>query len=138
MRVMRERVFAHVSTRLRKAVFPLPSVLLLLKTARFEKQLVVFSRKVPLFLTTHHKFQNSQVFSPVMVCISRIVFLPLPSKDTQFSALRSAARPLCQRLPYALGIDDTHDAPHCGMAHVDSSSHTWLAEPKRAMHRNLR
>ena len=59
---MRERVFAHVSTRLRKAVFPLPSVLLFLKTARFEKQLVVFSRKVPLFLTTHHKFQNSQVF----------------------------------------------------------------------------
>ena len=91
---------------------------------------MVFSRKVPLFLTTHHKFQNSQVFSPVMVCISRIVFLPLPSKDTQISALRSAARPLCQRLPYALGIDDTHDAPHCGMAHVDSSSHTWLAEQK--------
>ena len=39
-----------------------PPVLLFLKTARFEKQLVVFSRKVPLFLTTHHKFQNSQVF----------------------------------------------------------------------------
>ena len=99
---------------------------------------MVFSRKVPLFLTTHHKFQNSQVFSPVMVCISRIVFLPLPSKDTQISALRSAARPLCQRLPYALGIDDTHDAPHCGMAHVDSPSHTWLAEQKGAMHKNLR
>jgi hypothetical protein len=66
-----------------------------------------------------------------MACISRIVFLPLPSKDTQISALRSAARPLCQRLPYALGIDDTHDAPHCGMAHVDSSSHTCLAEQKR-------
>ena len=59
---MRERVFTHVSTRLRKAAFPLPLVLLFLKTARFEKQLVVFSRKVPLFLTTHHKFQNSQVF----------------------------------------------------------------------------
>ena len=91
---------------------------------------MVFSRKVPLFLTTHHKFQNSQVFSPVMVCISRIVFLPLPSKDTQISALRSAARPLCQRLPYALGIDHTHDAPLCGMVHIDSPSHTWLAEQK--------
>jgi len=34
---MRERVFAHVSTRLRKEAFPLPSVLLLLKTARFKK-----------------------------------------------------------------------------------------------------
>ena len=69
-------------------------------------------------------------FSSVKVCISRIVFLPLPSKDTQLSALRSAARPLCQRLPDALGIDHTHDAPHCGMAHIDSPSHTWLAEQK--------
>ena len=35
---MRERVFTHVSTRLRKAAFPLPPlVLLFLKTARFEK-----------------------------------------------------------------------------------------------------
>lgn len=34
---MRERVFTHVSTRLRKAAFPLPLVLLFLKTARFEK-----------------------------------------------------------------------------------------------------
>ena len=69
-------------------------------------------------------------FSSVKVCISRIVFLPLPSKDTQISALRSAARPLCQRLPYALGIDDTHGAPLCGMAQVDSPSHTWSPEQK--------
>ena len=34
---MREHVFTHVSTRLRKAAFPLPPVLLFLKTARFEK-----------------------------------------------------------------------------------------------------
>ena len=34
---MRERVITHVSTRLRKAAFPLPLVLLFLKTARFEK-----------------------------------------------------------------------------------------------------
>ena len=123
----RARVHARVYAPAQGSLSP---VLLFLKTARFEKELVVFSRKVPLFLTIHHKFQNSQVFSPVMVCISRIVFLPLPSKDTQISALRSAARPLCQRLPYALGIDHTHDAPLCGMVHIDSPSHTWLAEQK--------
>ena len=34
---MRERVITHVSTRLRQAAFPLPPVLLFLKTVRFEK-----------------------------------------------------------------------------------------------------
>ena len=57
---MRERVFTHVSTRAR--CNPPYPVAMLLKTVRFEKQLEVFSRKVPLFLTAHHKFQNSQVF----------------------------------------------------------------------------
>ena len=87
--------------------------------------------KSPLVFDDTPQVSKFASFSSVKVCISRIVFLPLPSKDTQFSALRSAARPLCLRLPYALGIDDTHDAPHFGMAHVDSSSHTWLAEQKR-------
>ena len=87
--------------------------------------------KSPLVFDGTPQVSKFASFSSVKVCISRIVFLPLPSKDTQFSALRSATRPLCQRLLYALGIDDTHGAPHCGMAHVDSSSHTWLAEQKR-------
>ena len=137
MRVMRERVITHVSTRLRKEAFPLPCPAVTQNSA-FQKITRGVFPKSPLVFDDAPQVSKFASFSSVMVCISRIVFLPLPSKDTQFSALRSAARPLCLRLPYALGIDDTHDAPHCGMAHVDSSSHTWLAEQKGAMHKNLR
>ena len=126
---MRERVFTHVSTRLRKAASPLPLSCCFSKQRVSKNNSWCFPEKFLVFDDTPQvsKFAS---FSSVMVCISRIVFLPLPSKDTQISALRSAARPLCQRLPYALGIDNTYDAPHCGMAHVDGSSHTWLAEQK--------
>ena len=134
---MRERVITHVSTRLRKEAFPLPCPAVTQNSA-FQKITRGVFPKSPLVFDDAPQVSKFASFSSVMVCISRIVFLPLPSKDTQFSALRSAARPLCLRLPYALGIDDTHDAPHCGMAHVDSSSHTWLAEQKGAMHKNLR
>ena len=137
MRVMRERVFTHVSTRLRKEAFPLPCPAVTQNSA-FRKITRGVFPKSPLVFDGAPQVSKIASFSSVMVCISRIVFLPLPSKDTQFSALRSAARPLCLRLPYALGIDDTHDAPHFGMAHVDSPSHTWLAEQKGAMHKNLR
>ena len=58
----RARVHARVYAPAQGSLSPPPLVLLFLKTARFEKQLVVFSRKVPLFLTALHKFQNSQVF----------------------------------------------------------------------------
>ena len=131
MRVMRERVFTHVSTRLRKAAFPLPPCPVVSQNSAFRKTTRGVFPKSSLVFDDTPQVSKFASFSSVMVCISRIVFLPLPSKDTQFSALRSAARPLCLRLPYALGIDDTHDAPHFGMAHVDSSSHTWLAEQKR-------
>jgi hypothetical protein len=134
---MRERVITHVSTRLRKEAFPLPCPAVTQNSA-FQKITRGVFPKSPLVFDDAPQVSKFASFSSVKVCISRIVFLPLPSKDTQISALRSAARPLCQRLPYALGIDDTHDAPHCGMAHVDSSSHTWLAEQKGAMHKNLR
>ena len=134
---MRERVITHVSTRLRKEAFPLPCPAVTQNSAFQKITRGVFPKSSLVFDDTPQVSKIAS-FSSVMVCISRIVFLPLPSKDTQFSALRSAARPLCLRLPYALGIDDTHDAPHCGMAHVDSSSHTWLAEQKGAMHKNLR
>ena len=134
---MRERVITHVSTRLRKEAFPLPCPAVTQNSA-FQKITRGVFPKSPLVFDDAPQVSKFASFSSVKVCISRIVFLPLPSKDTQISALRSAARPLCQRLPYALGIDDTHDAPHCGMAHVDNPSHTWLAEQKGAMHKNLR
>ena len=126
---MRERVITHVSTRLRKEAFPLPCPAVTQNSA-FQKITRGVFPKSPLVFDDAPQVSKFASFSSVKVCISRIVFLPLPSKDTQISALRSAARPLCQRLPYALGIDDTHDAPHCGMVHIDSPSHTWLAEQK--------
>ena len=110
MRVMRERVITHVSTRLRKEAFPLPCPAVTQNSA-FQKITRGVFPKSPLVFDDAPQVSKFASFSSVKVCISRIVFLPLPSKDTQISALRSAARPLCQRLPYALGIDDTHEAP---------------------------
>ena len=131
-------VHARVYAPAQGSLSPPPPCPVVSQNSAFRKITREVFPKSPLVFDDTPQVSKFASFSSVKVCISRIVFLPLPSKDTQFSALRSATRPLCLRLPYALGIDDTHDAPHCGMAHVDSSSHTWLAEQKGAMHKNLR
>ena len=124
---MRERVFTHVSTRLRKEAFPLPCPAVTQNSA-FQKITRGVFPKSPLVFDDAPQVSKFASFFPCNGLYFSNRFSTFAIE--RHAALRSTTRPLCQRLPYALGIDDTHDAPHCGMAHVDSSSHTWLAEQK--------
>ena len=82
----RARVHARVYAPAQGSLSPPPSPVVSQNSA-FRKTTRGVFPKSPLVFDDAPQVSKFASFSSVKVCISRIIFLPLPSKDTQLSAL---------------------------------------------------